>query len=138
MKINQDSLYSLQIFEGKSHPNMHLNYGKEGLSLWGIFSAETVTPLGKILMRKWFLRPILALQELKSRHDAVEKLVQVSNDGIVVQLKKSLRSIKNIKTVLSRMKRNVAIQDWNLLIKVYVLSNNLVLLQFLDYSVFDS
>jgi DNA mismatch repair protein MSH5 len=118
MKINSDTLFSLQIFEGKSHPNMHLTTsGKDGLSLWGLFSTETVTPLGKILMRKWFLRPILELQELKARHDAVEKLLQVSNGGTVDQLKKSLRSIKNIKTVLSRIKRNVTIRDWALLIK---------------------
>jgi DNA mismatch repair ATPase MutS len=137
MKINKDSLYSLQIFEGKSHPNMHLSSGKEGLSLWGIFSDHLVTPLGKILLRKWFLRPILAIEEIKSRHDAVEKLLQVSNNGTVAQLKKSLRSIKNIKTVLSRMKRNVTVQDWSLLIKVISSFNISVLLQFAQNPIFD-
>jgi DNA mismatch repair ATPase MutS len=52
-----------------------------------------------ILMRKWFLHPILALQELKARHDAVEKFLHVSNDGTVDQLKGSLLASKSLTRV---------------------------------------
>lgn len=119
MHVNQDALHSMQVFAGKAHPNMHKGASeKQALSLWSIFSNETVTPLGKILLRKWFLRPVIDLKDLNSRHDSVEKLTLVSSESTSTRLKTILRGVKNVKRVLTRMKTNVSMVDWLQLVKV--------------------
>ena len=55
MQINADALFSLQIFEDENHASIHSDKTKEGLSLFGILN-NTMTTLGRALMREWFLQ----------------------------------------------------------------------------------
>ena len=53
---------------------------KEGLSLFGVVN-RTCTPLGKILLRQWLLRPSRELDVIKARQDGIECLLREENSA---------------------------------------------------------
>ncbi|CAA0825470.1 DNA mismatch repair protein MSH5 [Striga hermonthica] len=55
---------ALQIFQTDKHPShMGIGRAKEGFSVYGMMN-KCVTPMGRRLLRNWFLRPILDLEKL--------------------------------------------------------------------------
>ncbi|KAK9155677.1 hypothetical protein Sjap_003157 [Stephania japonica] len=67
LKLDATAHEALQIFQVDKHPShMGIGRAKEGFSVYGMFN-KCVTPLGRRLMRNWFLRPILDLDNLNSR-----------------------------------------------------------------------
>lgn len=102
--LNLPRYRSLQIFRDEAHASAHSRATKEGLSLFGALShgyssdaqpdlirAKGIanlarTPLGKVKMRDWFLRPSLELDVIESRHDAVECFLREDNRASAARL----------------------------------------------------
>ena len=66
---------------------------------------ETVTPLGKRLLRSWLLRPSLDAGEIGHRLDAVEELVKGSIGGLIAreELRRALSGVLDLERLLSRV-----------------------------------
>ncbi|KAL2944728.1 DNA mismatch repair protein MSH5, partial [Bienertia sinuspersici] len=70
LKLDAAAHEALQIFQIDKHPShMGIGRAKEGFSVFGMVN-KCVTPMGRRLLRNWFLRPILDLDILNSRLDA--------------------------------------------------------------------
>ena len=113
--LSADTLISLQILQEDYHPRSH-NQGptntssgsKEGLSVYGLFHHLARTPQGKFCLRQYFLRPTLDLDTLKQRHDTVSVLLQASNEALLGDIVKSLKSIKNMKHVVTNLRKGIS------------------------------
>ncbi|KAK4048469.1 hypothetical protein OIO90_005800 [Microbotryomycetes sp. JL221] len=88
MQINLDALTSLQIFMDESHASMHTAATKEGLSLFAILD-NTKSPVGRVLLRQWFLRPPLDVDVITHVIDAMQ-----ANLSLVGNAPVRLRSLK--------------------------------------------
>ena len=97
------------------HPHSH-NQGptnassgsKEGLSVYGLFHHLARTPQGKYHLRQYFLRPTLDLAVINGRHDAVSILLAGANETLLSELVKSLKSIKNMKHVVTNLRKGIS------------------------------
>ena len=113
--LNADTLLSLQILQDDFHPHSH-NQGptnassgsKEGLSVYGLFHYLARTPQGKLRLRQYFLRPSLDLRVVNQRHDAISILLQASNETFLNDIIKSLKSIKNMRNVVTNLRKGVS------------------------------
>ncbi|GAA5854993.1 hypothetical protein JCM9279_005715 [Rhodotorula babjevae] len=120
MLVNSDALTSLQIFQDEAHAATGSSATKEGLSLFAHlppFVARIVniarTPLGKILMRRWFIRPSLELDIIEARHDAVECFVRDENQPAVDAIESNFKHIKNVRRVLKAIAGgDGSLSDW--------------------------
>nr|XP_016481733.1 PREDICTED: DNA mismatch repair protein MSH5-like isoform X9 [Nicotiana tabacum] len=69
LKVDSAAHEALQIFQIDKHPShMGIGRSKEGFSVFGMMN-KCVTPMGRRLLRSWFLRPILDLDNLNQRLD---------------------------------------------------------------------
>lgn len=74
LKVDPAAHEALQIFQIDKHPShMGIGRAKEGFSVFGMMN-KCVTPLGRRLLRSWFLRPILDIDNLNRRLDAVSSV----------------------------------------------------------------
>nr|XP_034896775.1 DNA mismatch repair protein MSH5 isoform X4 [Populus alba] len=70
LKLDAAAHEALQIFQIDKHPShMGIGRAKEGFSVFGMMN-KCVTPIGKLLLRNWFLRPLLDVENLNGRLDA--------------------------------------------------------------------
>ncbi|GAA5820731.1 hypothetical protein JCM3770_005267 [Rhodotorula araucariae] len=112
MLINSDALASLQVFQDEAHAATGSSATKEGLSLFGLVNI-TRTPLGKILLRQWFLRPSLELGVIEARHDAVECFRRDVNQAPIDAIQAHFKHVKNIPRVLKALMGGTAdLKDW--------------------------
>ncbi|KAI8907567.1 muts domain V-domain-containing protein [Powellomyces hirtus] len=116
MHVNADAMWSLQVFQDAAHPNMHSKRSKEGLSLFGILN-DTKTPLGRALLKQWFLRPCMDLATIEQRHAAVGFFLKPEIRFEVDQLRACLKHIKNVPRILAKMKSKISIMEWEVLLK---------------------
>ncbi|KAH9803810.1 DNA mismatch repair protein MSH5 [Citrus sinensis] len=85
LKLDATAHEALQIFQTDKHPShMGIGRAKEGFSVFGMMN-KCVTPMGRRLLRNWFLRPILDLENLNSRLNAIFEV------GISESLREQLR-----------------------------------------------
>lgn len=111
--MNADALHSLQIMGAESHPDSH-NQGprssgsKEGLSVYGIFHHLARTPQGKHQLRQCFLRPTMDLDVIDERHRSISVFVRPDNANQVKDIGKSLRQVKQMRPVVTKMRRGFA------------------------------
>ncbi|KAG0496909.1 hypothetical protein HPP92_001600, partial [Vanilla planifolia] len=97
----QISLYPITVFQVDRHPShMGIGRSKEGFSVFGMFN-KCVTPLGKRLLRSWFLRPILDLNLLNSRLNAVSFFLCC--EELMSALRETLKSVRDIPFMLKVM-----------------------------------
>ncbi|XP_011012095.1 PREDICTED: DNA mismatch repair protein MSH5 isoform X4 [Populus euphratica] len=70
LKLDAAAHEALQIFQIDKHPS-HMGIGgaKEGFSVFGMMN-KCMTPIGKRLLRNWFLRPLLDVENLNGRLNA--------------------------------------------------------------------
>ncbi|ORY59033.1 muts domain V-domain-containing protein [Leucosporidium creatinivorum] len=107
MHINSDALASLQIFTDESHASMHSAKTKEGI----LNIART--PLGRLLMRNWFLRPSLELEVIEARHAAVECFLRSENQHVADAIQANFRTVKNApKKIRTLANGRGGIPDW--------------------------
>lgn len=117
MFVNADTLLSLQITSTESHPNAQ-NQGpagrgwssggaKEGLSVYGLFHQFAKTSQGRHLLRQYFLRPSLNANVINERLDTIQALLQPANVGLLDVLVDHLSKIKNMRIVMSNLRKGV-------------------------------
>ncbi|KAK2026994.1 muts domain V, partial [Colletotrichum zoysiae] len=112
MFVNADTLSSLQVFQSELHPN-NLMSGtgtaaaglKESLSLYGIFHPLAGTPQGRAELRQLFLRPLVNIDIIRGRHNAISVLLQPGNETALENISQTLKKMTDIKKTLVRLQR---------------------------------
>ncbi len=115
MFINSDTMASLQILQSESHPNSHMqgpssatSGAKESLSVFGLFHHFASTPQGKYKLRQVFLRPSLDLAIIEERQATIGILIKPENSPALEKMVKSLKKIKNIRTVVIHLQKGIS------------------------------
>jgi DNA mismatch repair protein MSH5 len=115
MFINADTMASLQILQSEFHPNSHMqgpngasSGAKESLSVFGLFHHLVSTPQGKYKLRQIFLRPSLNLEIIEERQATIGILIRPDNSPALGKMVKSLKKIKNIRTVVIHLQKGVS------------------------------
>ncbi|XP_021287396.1 DNA mismatch repair protein MSH5 [Herrania umbratica] len=100
LKLDAAAHEALQIFQVDKHPShMGIGRAKEGFSVFGMMN-KCVTPMGRRLLRNWFLRPILDLENLNNRLNAISFFL--SSEELMVSLSETLKSVKDIPHILKK------------------------------------
>jgi len=73
--------------------------GTRGGSLLAVLD-ETITPIGARTLATWIVYPLLALERISARHDAVEELFEADLGGTVAQ---ALREIGDLERLAGRI-----------------------------------
>jgi hypothetical protein len=78
-----------------------------------IFSRSIITTSGRKLLRTWFLRPLLDIDAIRERHDAVEILSHTDQNYTIVEIRDQLRGIHDITRYCTKIRRGTGkYQDW--------------------------
>ncbi|CAA3014557.1 DNA mismatch repair MSH5 [Olea europaea subsp. europaea] len=109
---------ALQIFQIDKHPShMGIGRSKEGFSVYGMMN-KCVTPMGRRLLRNWFLRPILNLDKLNGRLDTISFFL--SAEELLASLRDTLKSVKDIPHILKKINSPSSVcssGDWSAFLK---------------------
>ncbi|KAL9316661.1 hypothetical protein ACSQ67_017662 [Phaseolus vulgaris] len=124
LKLDAAAHEALQIFQIDKHPShMGIGRAKEGFSVFGMMN-KCVTPMGRRLLRNWFLRPILDLEVLNYRLNCVSFYGLISfflrSEELVASLRETLKSVKDIPHLLKKFDSpsfTCASSDWTALLK---------------------
>lgn len=115
MFINADTMASLHILQSEFHPNSHMqgpnnasSCAKESLSVFGLFHHLASTLQGKYKLRQIFLRPSLNLEIIEERQATIGILIRPDNSPALEKLVKSLKKIKNIRTVVIHLQKGIS------------------------------
>ncbi|XP_072955763.1 DNA mismatch repair protein MSH5 isoform X2 [Typha angustifolia] len=118
LKLDAAAHEALQIFQVDKHPShMGIGKAKEGFSVFGMFN-KCVTPMGRHLLRTWFLRPILDLDTLNNRLDTVSFFLCC--EEVTSALRETLKSVRDISHMLKKLNSPSALctsSDWNSFLK---------------------
>nr|XP_010327307.1 DNA mismatch repair protein MSH5 isoform X1 [Solanum lycopersicum] len=118
LKVDSAAHEALQIFQIDKHPShMGIGRAKEGFSVFGMMN-KCVTPMGRRLLRNWFLRPILDLDNLNRRLDTISFFL--SAEEVSVSLRETLKSVKDIPRILKKFNSPSSIStsaDWSAFLK---------------------
>ncbi|PQE06508.1 dna mismatch repair msh5 protein [Rutstroemia sp. NJR-2017a WRK4] len=114
MFVNADTLSSLRIIQSESHPNSHMqgpnnssSGSKESLSVFGLFVHLASTPQGKHKLRQMFLRPSVDVAVIGERLKTIGFLLRSENQAALQKIRKSLKKVKDIRTVVVHMQKGV-------------------------------
>ncbi|KAL9992922.1 putative DNA mismatch repair protein MutS, core [Helianthus debilis subsp. tardiflorus] len=117
LKVDSAAYEALQIFQTDKHPShMGIGRAKEGFSVFGMMN-KCVTPMGKRLLRTWFLRPILDLDNLNSR---LNISFFVSSEELLTSLRDTLKSVKDVPHILKKFNSPSSVctcGDWTAFLK---------------------
>ncbi|RDX94352.1 DNA mismatch repair protein MSH5, partial [Mucuna pruriens] len=124
LKLDAAAHEALQIFQIDKHPShMGIGRAKEGFSVFGMMN-KCVTPMGRRLLRNWFLRPILDLEVLNYRLNSVSIYSLISfflcSEELAASLRETLKSVKDIPHLLKKFDSPSSIctsSDWTALLK---------------------
>lgn len=108
------------------HPSTAILSGrpKEGLSLFGIMN-KTKSSVGKDLLRQWFLKPVMDVNIIQKRHDAIDFFNKFTMD-VLDEIRENLKYVKNTKRILARMREAKAtVNDWSNLYKTLYCCKNI-------------
>ncbi|BFG29613.1 hypothetical protein CerSpe_158870 [Prunus speciosa] len=118
LKLDAAAHEALQIFQTDKHPShMGIGRAKEGFSVFGMMN-QCVTPMGRRLLRSWFLRPILDLETLNCRLNAISFFL--SSEELINSLRGTLKSVKDIPHILKKFNSPSSIctsGDWTAFLK---------------------
>ncbi|XP_048323614.2 DNA mismatch repair protein MSH5 isoform X7 [Ziziphus jujuba] len=118
LKLDSSAHEALQIFQTDKHPShMGIGRAKEGFSLFGMMN-KCVTPSGRRLLRSWFLRPILDLENLNRRLNSISFFL--CSEELMLSLRETLKSVKDIAHILKKFNSPSSIcatGDWTAFLK---------------------
>ncbi len=117
MYVSSETFRQLSIFEDECHPNRQCTASKEGLSLFGILN-RTRSPMGKLLLKQWFLRPCLNASEIYSRQQCVSILMDPKYLSEILEIKKCLSKTQNIVSTINKIRTFNSISIWQSIHKV--------------------
>ncbi|VDM42594.1 unnamed protein product [Toxocara canis] len=126
LEVDETTLRALSIFQKQPHPSAFVagtsRCSREGISLFRMCNRCSSRP-GKALLRRWFERPTMNTDVLKSRLMAVEFFSADCNLDAVNFVQKRLRSICAPKGILKRAHGgHLSVNDWrNLYLPLRVL-----------------
>ncbi|KAK3025569.1 hypothetical protein RJ639_041047 [Escallonia herrerae] len=142
LKVDSAAHEALQIFQVDKHPShMGIGRAKEGFSVFGMMNKvcrvpffpslhclftltksmclfQCVTPMGRRLLRNWFLRPILDLDNLKNRLNAISFFL--SCEELLASLRETLKSVKDVPHILKKFNSPSSVcttGDWTSFLK---------------------
>lgn len=103
-KISVLKLKSHMLLDAVSQKNLEITKcmkdgEKEGSLLWAV--DETLTPMGGRLLRSWLLNPLLDVEEIRQRHDAVDTLK--GDLDILSKIRSFLKEISDIERLTLRI-----------------------------------
>lgn len=81
------------------------NSDTRGTTLLDILD-ETLTPMGKRLLRRWMRSPLLSMEAIQARHAAVEELVR--QPAVLESVRRSLTPVRDLERLLARFSARVA------------------------------
>ncbi|KAK4685894.1 DNA mismatch repair protein MSH5, partial [Tremellales sp. Uapishka_1] len=111
MLINEDALTSLSIM-GRNEQNTR-GSDKTSVSLFSLLHT-TVTSAGTKLLHAWFLRPLLDLEAIAARHDAVGTFSDPQYQQIGERIQRCLKKIKNLGAIFWKIRVGKAkAGDWD-------------------------
>ncbi|XP_030929857.1 DNA mismatch repair protein MSH5 isoform X4 [Quercus lobata] len=120
LKLDAASHESLQIFQIDKHPShMGIGRAKEGFSVFGMMN-KCVTPMGRRLLRSWFLRPILDLENLNRRLNAISFFL--CSEDLMASLRETLKSVKDVPHILKKFNAPSSVcscSDWIAFLKIF-------------------
>ncbi|XP_020590796.1 DNA mismatch repair protein MSH5 isoform X4 [Phalaenopsis equestris] len=118
LKLDPTAYEALQIFQIDKHPShMGIGRSKEGFSVFGMFN-KCVTPMGRRLLRAWFLRPILDLSVLNNRLNTISFFLCC--EEVMTALRETLKSVRDIHHMLKKFNSPSSlctVTDWNAFLK---------------------
>jgi DNA mismatch repair protein MutS len=108
-KINVLKNETRMLLDASTQKNLEIIKGmqsgeNEGSLLWVI--DETLTSMGGRLLRSWLLNPLLGVDEIKQRQDAVKSLM--IDKGDLSHIREQLKSIHDIERLSSRIDNGTA------------------------------
>ncbi|XP_038985237.1 DNA mismatch repair protein MSH5 isoform X3 [Phoenix dactylifera] len=114
LKLDAAAYEALQIFQVDKHPShMGIGRAKEGFSVFGMFN-KCATPMGRRLLRMWFLRPILDLDILNSRLNTISFFLCC--EEVMSALHETLKSVRDVPHLLKKFNSPSSLctsSDWN-------------------------
>ncbi|XP_054819534.1 DNA mismatch repair protein MSH5-like isoform X2 [Prosopis cineraria] len=118
LKLDAAAHEALQIFQIDKHPShMGIGRAKEGFSVFGMMN-KCVTPPGRRILRSWFLRPVLDIEILNYRLNAISFFL--CSEELVTSLRETLKSVKDIPYLLKKFdspSSTCTSSDWTALLK---------------------
>ncbi len=109
LTVDSASMLALQIFQEDRHPSaMGIGQSKEGFSVFGMLNS-CVSSMGRRLLRLWFLRPIINLDVINQRQDAVHFFMHAPD--IIKSVKAVLRKTRDIPQLLRRLQSTQGLLD---------------------------
>ncbi|XP_039140049.1 DNA mismatch repair protein MSH5 isoform X1 [Dioscorea cayenensis subsp. rotundata] len=118
LKLDAAAHEALQIFQIDKHPShMGIGRAKEGFSVFGMFS-KCVTPMGRRLLKLWFLRPILDVAILNYRLNMISFFLCC--EEVMSALRETLKSVRDVPHMLKKFNSPSAIctsGDWSSFLK---------------------
>lgn len=126
--VDLNTIKALSIFRDDWHPST-FHQGrrmKEGLSVFALFDS-CITPMGKKLMRKIFMRPLYNAVWIQESLSSIQYFVTEENFAVKQYLIRELRNIKNLMIVVKRMRvKELSLNDWNSLFTTVCSALNIV------------
>lgn len=109
LTVDFASMLALQIFQEDKHPSaMGIGKSKEGFSVYGMLNS-CVSSMGRRLLRLWFLRPIINIDVLNQRQDAVHFFMHAPD--VIKSVKTVLRKTRDILQLLRRLQATQGLLD---------------------------
>lgn len=109
MRISSSTFSALHIFSTEHHPLIAKGQGnaKEGFSLYSLLD-RTKSLGGRQLLREWMLKPLIDLDAIRTRHDAIEFVLEPTIQTSVSVLLSLLPKFGPIDKILLRIQKCTA------------------------------
>ncbi|XP_021303612.1 DNA mismatch repair protein MSH5 isoform X3 [Sorghum bicolor] len=118
LKLDATAHEALQIFQVDKHPSyMGIGRAKEGFSVFGMLN-KCVTPMGKRLLRAWFLRPIIDIDVINNRLNTITFFLCC--EEVMSALRETLKSVRDVPHMLQKFNSPSSFctsSDWTTFLK---------------------
>lgn len=118
LKLDAAAHEALQIFQVDKHPSyMGIGRAKEGFSVFGILN-KCVTPMGRRLLRAWFLRPIIDIDVINNRLNTISFFLCC--EEVMSALRQTLKSVRDVPHMLKKFNSpssSCTSSDWHTFLK---------------------
>ncbi|XP_044975995.1 DNA mismatch repair protein MSH5 isoform X1 [Hordeum vulgare subsp. vulgare] len=118
LKLDAAAHEALQIFQVDKHPSyMGIGRAKEGFSVFGILN-KCVTPMGRRLLRAWFLRPIIDIEVINNRLNTISFFLCC--EEVMSALRETLKSVRDVPHMLKKFNSpssSCTSNDWHTFLK---------------------
>ncbi|TVU20034.1 hypothetical protein EJB05_36221 [Eragrostis curvula] len=114
LKLDATAHEALQIFQVDKHPSyMGIGRAKEGFSIFGMLN-KCVTPMGRRLLKSWFLRPIIDINVINNRLNTVSFFIESKHftfffisffhccEEVMSALRETLKSVRDVPHMLKK------------------------------------